>query len=52
VVFLLSDAAAYLSGAEIPVDGAYTSSGGVKYMADRIAAAEPGPADASSTTSR
>ncbi|WP_062378311.1 SDR family NAD(P)-dependent oxidoreductase [Demequina pelophila] len=38
-VFLLSDAAAYVSGAEIPVDGAYTSSSGVKYMADRIAAA-------------
>ena len=38
-VFLLSDAAAYVSGAEIPVDGAFTSSAGVKYMADRIAAA-------------
>lgn len=38
VVFLLSDAAAYISGAEIPVDGAFTSSAGVKYMADRIAA--------------
>jgi 3alpha(or 20beta)-hydroxysteroid dehydrogenase len=37
-VFLLSDAAAYVSGAEIPVDGGFTSSAGVKYMADRIAA--------------
>lgn len=37
VVFLLSDAAAYVSGAEIPVDGGSTSSAGVKYMADRIA---------------
>lgn len=37
-VFLLSDAATYVSGAEIPVDGAFTSSAGVKYMADRIAA--------------
>ena len=37
-VFLISDAAAYVSGAEIPVDGAFTSSAGVKYMADRIAA--------------
>ena len=37
-VFLISDAATYVSGAEIPVDGAFTSSAGVKYMADRIAA--------------
>ena len=37
VVFLLSDAAAYVTGAEIPVDGGSTSSAGVKYMADRIA---------------
>jgi 3alpha(or 20beta)-hydroxysteroid dehydrogenase len=39
VAFLLSDAAAYISGAELPVDGAFTSSGGAKYMADRIAGA-------------
>lgn len=37
VAFLVSDAAAYISGAEIPVDGAFTSSAGVKYMSDRIA---------------
>ena len=37
VVFLLSDAAAYVTGAEIPVDGGATSSAGVKYMSDRIA---------------
>ncbi|BDV31955.1 3-oxoacyl-ACP reductase [Microbacterium terricola] len=36
VVFLLSDAAAYISGAEIPVDGGTTSSGGTKVMSDRI----------------
>ncbi|KRE21730.1 SDR family NAD(P)-dependent oxidoreductase [Agromyces sp. Soil535] len=48
-VFLLSDAAAYVSGAEIPVDGAFTSSAGVKYMADRIAAAKAA-ADASAPT--
>jgi len=42
--FLLSDGAAYVSGAEIPVDGGYTSSAGVKYMADRIAAAARGEA--------
>ena len=41
VTFLLSEAAAYVSGAEIPVDGAYTSSAGAKYMADRIAATPP-----------
>lgn len=49
VVFLLSDAAAYVSGAEIPVDGAFTSSAGVKYMADRIAAANAAD-EASATT--
>lgn len=38
VAFLLSDAASYISGAEIPVDGAFASSAGAKYMADRIAA--------------
>ena len=37
VVFQLSDAAAYVSGAEIPVDCGSTSSAGVKFMSDRIA---------------
>lgn len=37
IAFLLSDAASYISGAEIPVDGAATSSAGAKYMADEIA---------------
>ena len=36
VAFLLSDAAAYVNGAEIPVDGGFTSSAGVKYMSDII----------------
>lgn len=37
IAFLISDASSYISGAEIPVDGAFISSGGAKYMADEIA---------------
>ncbi|GAB3603516.1 SDR family NAD(P)-dependent oxidoreductase [Microbacterium aureliae] len=37
IAFLLSDAAAYITGAEIPVDGGATSSAGSKYLADCIA---------------
>lgn len=36
VAFLLSDAASYVTGAEIPVDGGFSSSAGVKYMSDTI----------------
>ena len=36
VCFLLSDGASYVSGAELPIDGAFTSSAGVKYMSDMI----------------
>ncbi|THG31666.1 SDR family NAD(P)-dependent oxidoreductase [Naasia lichenicola] len=39
VAFLLSDLASYVNGAEIPIDGGYSSSGGVKYMSDVIARA-------------
>lgn len=36
VGFLLSDLASYVNGAEVPVDGGYSSSRGVKYMSDSI----------------
>jgi len=39
VAFLLSDLASYVNGAEIPIDGGFTSSRGVKYMSDVIARA-------------
>lgn len=40
VAFLLSDAASFVSGAEIPVDGGYTSSGAVKFMSDSVRKAQ------------
>lgn len=40
VAFLLSDSASYVSGAEIPIDGAFTSSAGVKFMSDTIRKAQ------------
>lgn len=36
VAFLLSDLASYVNGAEIPIDGGFSSSGGVKYLSDTI----------------
>jgi len=41
VVFLLSDRASYLNGAEIPVDGGHTSHGGTKPISDALARAHP-----------
>jgi 3alpha(or 20beta)-hydroxysteroid dehydrogenase len=37
VVFLLSDLASYITGAEIPVDGGHTSHGGTKPIVDALA---------------
>ena len=39
VVFLLSDRASYLNGAEIPVDGGHSSHGGTKPISDALARA-------------
>ncbi|MGV9711265.1 SDR family NAD(P)-dependent oxidoreductase [Gordonia sp. NPDC003424] len=39
VAFLLSDAAAYVTGVELPVDGGYSTHGGAKIIADAVAGA-------------
>jgi 3alpha(or 20beta)-hydroxysteroid dehydrogenase len=41
VVFLISDDSRYISGAEIVVDGGFTSQAGVKYLSDAVRTAAP-----------
>jgi 3alpha(or 20beta)-hydroxysteroid dehydrogenase len=39
IAFLLSDLSGYVTGAEIPVDGGFSSTAGAKYLSDAVAAA-------------
>jgi len=42
VIYLLSDDSRYVNGAEIAVDGGYSSHGGTKYIIDELARTGPG----------
>jgi 3alpha(or 20beta)-hydroxysteroid dehydrogenase len=44
IVFLISDESRYISGAEIVVDGGFTSQSGVKYLSDAVRGAAPADA--------
>src|ERR687894_408900 len=41
IVFLISDESRYISGAEIVVDGGFTSQAGVKFLSDAVRGAAP-----------
>jgi 3alpha(or 20beta)-hydroxysteroid dehydrogenase len=41
VVFLISDESRYISGAEIAIDGGFTSQAGVKFLSDAVRAVAP-----------
>lgn len=41
VVFLISDESRYVSGAEIAIDGGFTSQAGVKFLSDAVRGAAP-----------
>jgi 3alpha(or 20beta)-hydroxysteroid dehydrogenase len=43
VVFLISDESAFITGAEIPVDGGHTAHGGMKRLSDTMRAATRAP---------
>lgn len=43
VVFLISDESRYISGAEIAVDGGFTSQSGVKFLSDAVRPVAPAP---------